>query len=105
MLPTGDGSYSASSASTTLAVGLKATATNLTVTPTTLVANQSASFAVVLNSTGTGRPALAGETITITYGDGSTDANGAVNFTHTYAASGSLNVVAAFAGESDSPSC
>ena len=94
----GDGTYSPSSASTTLDVGVEAiaTATNLTVTPTMPVATQPASFAVTLNSSGTGTPALAGETITITYGDGSTDrgttdANGAVTFTHTYAIFGSKN--------------
>ena len=104
MLPTGKGTYSASSVSTTLAIGLEATATNLIVTPTTPVAAQPASFAVTLNSTGMGKHALAGETITITYDDGSTDsgttdANGAVTFTHTYAAQGGHDVVAAFAGE------
>ena len=105
MHPAGDETYSASSAATTLAVGPEATATGLTVTPSMPVATQPASFAVTLKSAGTGTPALAGKTVTVTYGDGSTDsgttdANGAVTFTHTYAASsGSQNVLAAFAGE------
>ncbi len=104
--PAGDGTYSASSASTTLAVGLQATATSLTVTPSMPVATQPASFAVTLKSAATGTPGLAGQTVTVTYGDGgtdsnTTDANGAVTFTHTYAAFGNPNVVASFAGESD----
>ena len=100
----GDGTYLGSSASSTLAVGLKATATSLTIMPTMPVATQPASFAVTLKSAGPGTPALAGETITVTYGDGgtdsgTTDANGAATFTHTYAASGSPKVVASSAGE------
>ena len=102
--PAGDGTYTASSATVTLAVGSQATATSLTVTASMPVATQPASFAVTLNSAGTGTPALAGKTITVAYGDGSTDsgttdANGAVTFTHTYAASGSQNVLVAYAGE------
>lgn len=88
----------------TMGVGLEATATSLTVTPTMTVATQPASFAVTLTSAGPGMPALAGKTVTVTYSDGgtdsgTTDANGVVTFTHTYAASGSQNVIAAFAGE------
>ena len=88
----------------TLGIGLEATATNLTVTPTLVVATQPASFAVTLTSADPGTPALAGKTVTVTYSDGgtdsgTTDANGVVTFTHTYAASGSQNVVAAFADE------
>ena len=103
--PAGDGTYSASSASTTLAVGLQATATSLTVTPSMPVATEPASFAVTLKSAATGTPGLAGKTVTVTYGDGTTDsgttdANGAVTFTHTYAAAGNQNVVASFAGGS-----
>ena len=88
----------------TLAVGSQATVTSLTVTPSMPLATFPASFAVTLKSAGTGTPALVGKTVTVTYGDGrtdsgTTDANGGVTFTHTYAASGSQNVVAAFAGE------
>lgn len=88
----------------TMDIGLEATATNLTVTPTMPVATQPASFAVTLKSTGMSTPALAGKTITVTYGDGSTDnnttdPNGVATFTYTYAATGNQNVVATFAGE------
>ena len=69
------------------------------------VATEPASFAVTLKSAATGTPGLAGKTVTVTYGDGTTDsgttdANGAVTFTHTYAAAGNQNVVAGFAGGS-----
>ena len=69
------------------------------------VATEPASFAVTLKSAATGTPGLAGKTVTVTYGDGTTDsgttdANGAVTFTHTYAAAGNRNVVASFAGGS-----
>ena len=110
MFPAGNANYSASSAATTLAVSPEATATSLTVTPSMPVATQPARFAVTLNSAGTGAPALAGKTVTVTYGDGGTDSgttdvNGTVSFTHAYAASGSQNVVAAFAGERDAVGC
>ncbi len=109
MPPAGDGTYLASSTSTTLTV-LQATATSLTFTPSMLVATQPASFAVTLMSVATGTPGLAGKTVTISYGDGTmdsatTDANGAVTITHTYAASFSYNVVAMFAGEGDDSCC
>ena len=49
------------------------TATSLTVTPSMPVATQPASFAAKLKSAAPGTPSLAGKTVTITYGDGSTD--------------------------------
>jgi PKD repeat protein len=48
-------------------------------------------------------PPLAGKSVNVTFGDGAfvtgtTDMNGQVNVTHTYAAAGSYPVAATFAG-------
>ncbi|BDA51612.1 probable polycystin-1 [Coccomyxa sp. Obi] len=100
----GDATYSASSATIALAIGAEISTTNLAVTPNSRVATEGAIFEVAVKSGGPGMPPLVGKTITVDFGDtssdtGITDGTGTVTLTHTYATAGNFQAVASFPGD------
>ena len=99
----GDAQYLPSNAVNIIEIGKYSTSISGVVDPETPIATEPAVFVVTIDSGATGTPALAGATVTLSYGDGSTDtgttnATGQATFTHTYATAGSFSVTATFAG-------
>ncbi len=85
-------------------VGPETSSTMLTVTPMTPVATENATFVITLQSRGPDMPPIAGAAITVDFGDGTsgtgtTDANGQLILTHSYAVASTFKVTATFAGE------
>ncbi len=69
------------------------------------VATEDITFALALSSDASGMPPLAGKTITVSFGDGTsanstTDGAGISSVTHVYATAGTYQVTATFASDS-----
>ena len=103
----GDAQYLPSNAVNIIEIGKYSTSISGTVDPETPIATEPAGFVVTIDSGAIGTPPLAGASVTLSYGDGSSDiattnATGQATFTHTYATAGSFSVTATFAGNTPS---